>query len=245
VTNCLNFGNPEKPHVAWQLDRSVQALADACAALEVPVVGGNVSLYNETELGPIYPTPVIGMVGELPDPRCAIGIAPAPGDAIAVVGPFAPSIAGSQLAKLRGDLDHGLPGVEIADVRAAIELVRDTVRAGGVSAAHDVSDGGLACALAECAIAGRVGIRADLDPLVELRGGSGESALFGEGAGGFVVAGPEDALRELSAEGERRGVAVLPVGEATGETVDLAAAETEVLVPLGEAKSAWRSLGRN
>jgi len=90
-----------------------------------------------------------------------------------------------------------------------------------------------------------MGIRADLDPLVELRGGSGESALFGEGAGGFVVAGPEDALRELSAEGERRGVAVLPVGEATGETVDLAAAETEVLVPLGEAKSAWRSLGRN
>ena len=245
VTNCLNFGNPEKPHVAWQLDRSVQALADACAAIEVPVVGGNVSLYNETELGPIYPTPVIGMVGELPDPSCAIGIAPAPGDAIAVVGPFAPSIAGSQLAKLRGDLDHGLPGVEIADVRAAIELVRDTVRAGGVSAAHDVSDGGLACALAECAIAGRVGIRADLDPLVELRGGSGESALFGEGAGGFVVAGPEDALRELSAEGERRGVAVLPVGEATGETVDLAAAETEVLVPLGEAKSTWRSLGRN
>ena len=245
VTNCLNFGNPEKPHVAWQLDRSVQALADACAALEVPVVGGNVSLYNETELGPIYPTPVIGMVGELPDPSCAIGIAPAPGDAIAVVGPFAPSIAGSQLAKLRGDLDRGLPGVEIADVRAAIELVRDTVRAGGVSAAHDVSDGGLACALAECAIAGRVGIRADLDPLVELRGGSGESALFGEGAGGFVVAGPEDALRELSAEGERRGVAVLPVGEATGETVDLAAAETEVSVPLGEAKSAWRSLGRN
>jgi phosphoribosylformylglycinamidine synthase len=245
VTNCLNFGNPEKAHVAWQLDRSVQALADACAALEVPVVGGNVSLYNETELGPIYPTPVIGMVGELPDPSCAIGIAPAPGDAIAVVGPFAPSIAGSQLAKLRGDLDRGLPGVEVADVRAAIELVRDTVRAGGVSAAHDVSDGGLACALAECAIAGRVGIRADLDPLVELRGGSGESALFGEGAGGFVVAGPEGALRELSAEGERRGVAVLAVGEAIGEAVDLAAAETEVSVPLGEAKSAWRSLGRN
>jgi phosphoribosylformylglycinamidine synthase len=203
VTNCLNFGNPEKPHVAWQLDRSVQALADACAALDLPVVGGNVSLYNETEVGPIYPTPVIGMVGELPDPGSAVGIAPVEGDAIAIVGPFAPSIAGSQLAKLRGDLDRGLPGVEIGDVRAALELVRDTVRAGGISAAHDVSDGGLACALAECAIAGRVGIRADLDPLVELRGGSGESALFGEGPGGFVVTGPEAALRELSAEGER------------------------------------------
>ena len=71
VTNCLNFGNPEKPGVAWQLERSTQGLADACRALEVPVVGGNVSLYNETEAGPIYPTPVIGMVGELPGPARA------------------------------------------------------------------------------------------------------------------------------------------------------------------------------
>jgi phosphoribosylformylglycinamidine synthase len=188
---------------------------------------------------------VIGMVGEIPDPAVAIGIAPAAGDAIAIVGPFAPSIAGSQVAKLRGDLDRGLPGVDVEEVRAAIELVRDTVRAGRISAAHDVSDGGLACALAECAIAGHVGIRADLDPLVELRGGSGESALFGEGAGGFVVTGPAPALRELSVEGERRGVTVLPVGEAAGETVDLAAAETEVSLALGEAESAWRSLGHN
>src|SRR4051812_6881002 len=152
VTNCLNFGNPEKPHVAWQLDRSVQGLADACAALRVPVVGGNVSLYNETESGPIYPTPVVGMVGQLPDPGRAAGIALREGDAIALVGPFAPSLAASQLAKLRGDLANGLPGVMLEAVRAAIELVRDAVRAGTVSCAHDVSDGGLACALAESAI---------------------------------------------------------------------------------------------
>ena len=73
LTNCLNFGNPEKPHVAWQLDRSTQGLADACEALGVPVVGGNVSLYNETEQGPIYPTPVVGLVGELPDPATVPG----------------------------------------------------------------------------------------------------------------------------------------------------------------------------
>ena len=90
LTNCLNFGNPEKPTVAWQLDRSTQALADACEALGVPVVGGNVSLYNETEDGPIYPTPVVGMVGELPDPERAGGLALRDGDAIALVGPFAP-----------------------------------------------------------------------------------------------------------------------------------------------------------
>src|SRR3954464_9461268 len=236
LTNCLNFGNPEKPHVAWQLSESVRGLGDACRALGVPVVGGNVSLYNETEAGPIYPTPVIGMVGELPDPGRAIGIAPNEGDALALVGPFAPSLAGSELAKLRGDLDRGLPGADIEEVRAAIEFVRDAARGGRVSAVHDISDGGIACAAAECAIAGGVGIRADLDPLVELRGGSGESALFGEGPGGFIVGGPSAVLRELATEGENRGVAGLIVGEATGENVELVAAEAEASMPLGDAE---------
>ena len=243
LTNCLNFGNPEKHHVAWQLDRSVQGLADACAALEVPVVGGNVSLYNETDAGPIYPTPVIGMVGELPDPDHAVGVAPQEGDAVALVGPFAPSLAGSELAKLRGDLDQGLPGIAIDDVRSAIEFVRNAARQGRITAAHDVSDGGLACALAECAIAGSVGIRADLDPLVELRGGSGESALFGEGPGGFVITGPAADLRQLAQEGERKDVTVLLVGEVAGERIELLAAEAEGAITVAEAEAAWRSLG--
>ena len=117
LTNCLNFGNPEKPHVAWQLDRSTQGLADACNALGVPVVGGNVSLYNETESGPIYPTPVVGMVGELPDPERVGGAALRDGDAIAFVGPFAPSLAGSELAKQRGELGPGLPALPLEVVR--------------------------------------------------------------------------------------------------------------------------------
>jgi phosphoribosylformylglycinamidine synthase len=179
LTNCLNFGNPEKPNVAWQLDRAVLGLADACLALRVPVVGGNVSLYNETEHGPIYPTPVIGMVGELPDPTRAPGLAPGGGDRLVLVGPFAPSLAGSELAKQRGELDAGLPQVDIGAVAEALLFVRRAVRDGGVTAAHDASDGGLACALAEMAIAAGWGIEADLDPLVELRGGSGESCLFG------------------------------------------------------------------
>ena len=200
LTNCLNFGNPEKPAVAWQLERSVAGLADACRSLGVPVVGGNVSLYNETESGPIYPTPVVGMVGELPDAELAAGAALRPGDAIAIVGPFAPSLAGSELAKLRGDLGPGLPGVEIAEVRAAIELVRDGVRSGRIAAAHDASDGGVACALAEAAIAGGTGAAVDLDELVELRGASGETTLFGEGPGGFVVAGSRGAIEALAAD---------------------------------------------
>jgi phosphoribosylformylglycinamidine synthase len=242
LTNCLNFGNPEKPYVAWQLDRSVQGLADACEALGVPVVGGNVSLYNETASGPIYPTPVVGMVGELPDPDRVPRMALREEDSIALVGPFAPSVAGSELAKLRGDLSNGLPGASIDAVRAAIELVREAVRSGTVRVAHDVSDGGLACALAECAISGGVGMSCDLDRLVELRGASGEACLFGEGPGGFAVAGTAAELAGLRAEGERRGVDVLQLGKAGGARIEISAAEAEVSLALPEAERAWRSL---
>ncbi len=185
LTNCLNFGNPEKPHVAWQLSRSVEGLADACRELGIPVVGGNVSLYNETESGPIYPTPVVGLVGELPDPALAAGAELHDGDAIALVGPFSPSLAGSELAKLRGDLGPGLPGVPVGDVAAAIALVREGVRSGRIAAAHDASDGGIACALAECAIAGGVGAVVDLDGLVELRGGVRRGVPVRRGARGL------------------------------------------------------------
>lgn len=111
LTNCLNFGNPEKPHVAWQLSESVRGMADACRALDTPVVGGNVSLYNESGGGPIYPTPVVGMVGRLPEAARAgrLGFAQA-GDAIAIVRAATPSLPASELAKLRGEaLPDGLP----------------------------------------------------------------------------------------------------------------------------------------
>jgi phosphoribosylformylglycinamidine synthase len=243
LTNCLNFGNPEKPNVAWQLDRAVQGLADACGALGVPVVGGNVSLYNETDSGPIYPTPVVGLVGELPDPERAGGLALREGDAIAIAGPFAPSLAGSELAKLRGELGTGLPGVDITEQAAAQRFVREAVRSGAVTAAHDVSEGGLACALAEMAIAGGVGARCDLDPLVEARGSSGETAAFGEGPGGFLLAGPAEALERLAAAADAAGVDFLVVGEAEGSEIRLSAAELELSVSIASAEGAWRSLG--
>jgi phosphoribosylformylglycinamidine synthase subunit PurL len=243
LTNCLNFGNPEKPGVAWQLDRAVTGLADACLGLHIPVVGGNVSLYNETEHGPIYPTPVVGMVGELPDAARAPGIAPRDGDRLLLVGPFAPSLAGSELAKLRGELDAGLPQPSIPEVAAALGLVRELVRTGDVAAAHDVSDGGLACALAEMAIGGGIGIEADLDPLVELRGGSGESSLFGEGPGGIVLAVGADGAKGLLERAETAGVQALELGTATGDRIEIAAAERDVSVLLADAERAWRSLG--
>ncbi len=239
LTNCLNFGNPEKPAVAWQLDRSTRGLADACEQLGVPVVGGNVSLYNETEDGPIYPTPVVGMVGELPDPERAGGLAPLAGEVIAVYGPFSPSLAGSELAKLRGELGPGLPSLPVADVVAAIDSLREAVRAGRLSAAHDISDGGLACALGELAIAGQVGLEADLDPLIEARGCSGETALFGEGPGGFVVSGERTALEALAAT----GLDLFVIGTAGGDRLEISAAEAELSVDLADAERAWRSLG--
>ena len=163
LTNCLNFGNPEKPG-SRQLDRAVSGLADACRALGVPRRRRNVSLYNETEHGPIYPTPVVGMVGELPDPARAAGSELSEGTEIFLVGPFSPSLAGSELAKLRGELDAGLPGSEIEPVAAGLVLVRDLVRDGVAVAAHDISDGGLACARSRMAIAGGVGAELELDP---------------------------------------------------------------------------------
>jgi phosphoribosylformylglycinamidine synthase len=233
LTNCLNFGNPEKPATAWQLDRSVSALADACNALGVPVVGGNVSLYNEGPEGPIYPTPVVGMVGELPDPARVAGSAfAAAGDAIGLIGPFAPTLQGSELAKQRGELDAGLPQPDIAAVAAACAIVRDAVRAGRLASAHDISDGGLACALAESAIGAGLGCRVDVQPLRE-RGCSPEEALFGEGSGGFLVSGERAALEAVGAT---------YLGEVGGTTIEIAAGDRSIRIGLGEAERAWRSI---
>jgi phosphoribosylformylglycinamidine synthase II len=188
LTNCLNFGNPEKPHVAWQLVEAVEGLARACEALGVPVVGGNVSLYNEAPSGPILPTPVVGMVGRLPDVTRAgrIGFAH-DGDAIALMGPYAPSLTGSELAKLRGAAPAGaLPVMEPGAVRDAHAAVRDAVRSGALSNAHDISEGGLAVALAECCITGGIGAT------LKVRIDGGIEELFGEAPGSaFVVSGPE------------------------------------------------------
>jgi phosphoribosylformylglycinamidine synthase len=208
TTNNLNFGNPEKPHVAWQLSESVRGLGDACRALAAPIVGGNVSLYNEGATGPIYPTPVIGMVGRLPDARRAgrLGFADA-GDHIALVGPFTPSLAAGELAKLLGrQLPDGLPEIDVARVAAAHAAVRDAMRAGLLASAHDIAEGGLAVALAECCLAGGIGAQVELGedlweaiPLVApAPDGRVIAALFGEGPGGFLVSGSPDALRELA-----------------------------------------------
>jgi phosphoribosylformylglycinamidine synthase len=228
LTNCLNFGNPEKPHVAWQLSEAVRGLGDACRALDVPVVGGNVSLYNEGSEGPIYPTPVVGMVGSLPDPARvpAMGFR-AGGHEIALVGPFRPAAAGSELEKLRGELADGLPAIDLAEHARAIALVRDAVRDGLVASAHDVADGGLAVAVAECCIAGRIGAEVELPD------------AFGEGAGGWVVSGPSEAIEQLgrraSAIGFRR------LGRVAGERLVAAGSTATLDVSVAQLVAAFES----
>lgn len=237
LTNCLNFGNPEKPHVAWQLAEAVRGLSDACLALQVPVVGGNVSLYNEAADGPIYPTPVVGMVGELPDVQRAgrLGFV-APGDAIAVIGPFQPQLAGSELARLGG---AALPGqlapTDLNAVRETQRVICDAVRAGSLRSAHDIAEGGLAVALAECCLAGGLGACVHLE-----RAPRPLQALFGEAPGGFVVSGPEEALQAL-----RREAKVLLVGAVGGPGLELVAPRLRIdlsLERLAEAHGALAAL---
>jgi phosphoribosylformylglycinamidine synthase II len=238
TTNNLNFGNPEKPHIAWQLTESVRGLGEACRALRAPIVGGNVSLYNEgATAGPIYPTPVIGMVGRLPDAARTgqLGFVHA-GDAIALVGwdrDQTPSLAASELAKLRGEpLPDGLPEIDLQAAIAAQDAVREAVRAGSLSSAHDIAEGGLAVALAECCLAAGLGASIVLDGLAEeadeLR------FLFGEAPGGFLVSGAASALATLG-----RHTPVRIIGSVGGESLML---DSGLELALSELREAHRAL---
>jgi phosphoribosylformylglycinamidine synthase len=221
LTNCLNFGNPEKPHIAWQLTRAVEGLRDACLALGVPVVGGNVSLYNEGGDGPIYPSPIVGMVGKLPEPTAVPRVALAEeGHAIALVGMFEPALTGSELEKLRGRLGEALPPLDLPAHADALVRVRAAVRAGELPTAHDISEGGLATALAECCIEAGLGARVSLD--------KGEAALFGEGPGGVIVAGPRPVVDSIE------GAIIL--GEVGGKALEI---EGVLSVPVSELRAAY------
>jgi phosphoribosylformylglycinamidine synthase subunit PurL len=222
LTNCLNFGNPEKPHIAWQLTRAVEGLRDACLALGVPVVGGNVSLYNEGGGGPIYPTPIVGMVGKLPDPASVprTGFAE-PGHAVALVGPFRPALEGSELEKLRGRLAGGLPAVDLAEQAGALTALREAARNGSLATVHDVADGGVAVALAECCIEGGIGARVALPS-------DDDTALFGEAPGGVVVAGPREAIDAVP------GAQV--IGEVGGDALDIIGA---LRLPVAQLRDAY------
>jgi len=189
ITNCLNFGNPRRPEVYYQLTEAIAGMGEACTALSTPVTGGNVSLYNESPSGAVYPTPVVGMVGLMSDVKHATRATfSTEGDAIVLFGRCTDELGGSEyLARIHGVVAGAPPRCDLAAERAAIEAVIESIEAGQVSSAHDCSDGGLAVALAECCIADRsrlsgADVVLDLPPYVFAQAG-----LFGEAQARFVI----------------------------------------------------------
>jgi phosphoribosylformylglycinamidine synthase subunit PurL len=186
ITDCLNFGNPEKPEIAWELAEAIEGMAAACEALGIPVVSGNVSLYNETDGRAIHPTPVVGCVGLVPDVR-RVPRTWNNGDAILLLGAPELSFAGSEYQALYSKLAGRPAALDLAVEAELIRALHDL--APRCSLIHDVAEGGLAVCLAEAAIASRIGAEIDLpgDPLV----------LFGEGGGQAVVACAPAAISDL------------------------------------------------
>ena len=214
VTNCLNFGSPEDPAVMWQFAEAVRGLADGCAALGVPVTGGNVSFYNQTGTVPIHPTPVIGVLGVHDDVRRRIAIAfGAEGDGIVLLGRTGEEFGGSAWAHvLHGHLGGRPPAPDLDAERRLAALLAEAAAAGLLSAAHDLSDGGLAIALAESCLRGGVGcvVRPPGDPF---------TALFSESAGRVIVTvrpGAEAAFGQLR---DAHGVAGQTIGAVGGDSL--------------------------
>jgi phosphoribosylformylglycinamidine synthase len=199
ITNCLNFGSPEKPEGYYQLAECVEGMAEACEALGTPVVSGNVSLYNETEAGAVYPTPVVGMVGVLEDAsRPATPGFKREGDMVVLIGKgWRSSLAGSDYLEIVHDRVAGEPPEpDLTTCKDYSDLVRRLIEEGLVDTAHDISGGGLAVALTEMAMAGGLGVEYEL--LTDGHtGGRPDVALFGENGASFLVAVPEERWDDL------------------------------------------------
>ncbi len=239
LTNCLNFGNPEKPPPPGSstAPSAASPTPARCSACRWWGATSPFTTRGRTARSTRRRSSAWSASCRTPHTRPGSGFSGA-GDAIALVGPFAPDLAGSELAKQRGALAPGLPAPDIEAVERAALAVREAARAGQLASAHDVSDGGLAAALAESAISGGVGVSADLGALLEVRGVGAEEALFGEGAGGFLLSGDREHLLALAGD----EVDVLLLGETGGAAIEISAAETRISVPLAEAERAWRSL---
>ncbi len=234
ITDNLNFGNPERPEVMAQFVAAVEGMAEACRALDFPVVSGNVSLYNETNGAAIPPTPTVGAVGLLPDYgfRAGFGGVKA-GDTLVLIGESHGEIGQSlYLRELFGREDGAPPPVDLAAERRNGDFVRGLIRAGRVGVCHDLSDGGLACAAAEMALASGVG--------VTLTATSEQHAhlyLFGEDQGRYLIATTDpDAILE---EGHAAGVHAIAAGVAGGDAFASAALFSVPLAVLREANEGW------
>ena len=236
ITDNLNFGNPERPEIMGQIVRAIDGMAEACAALDFPVVSGNVSLYNETNGQAIPPTPTVGAVGLMTDYARRAGYAGMKaGDRLVLVGQTRGELGASlYLRELHGREDGAPPPVDLATERRHGDLVRGLIADGLVSAVHDLSDGGLAAAAAEMAMASRVGLTLDA-------GGDlpGHAWLFGEDQARYLLAVPAAREAEVLARAKAAGVPARAVGSAGGEAVEAEGLFDVPLSKLREANEAW------
>ncbi|WP_158019351.1 phosphoribosylformylglycinamidine synthase subunit PurL [Mycobacterium basiliense] len=238
VTNCLNFGSPEDPGVMWQFAQAVRGLADGCVALGIPVTGGNVSFYNQTGSTAIMPTPVVGVLGVLDDVarRIPTAMGTEPGETLMLLGDTRDEFDGSIWAQVTADHLGGLPpAVDLEREKLLAEVLKAASRDGLVSAAHDLSEGGLAQAIVESAVAGETGCRIVLpegaDPFV---------TLFSESAGRVLVAVPRTEESRFRAMCEARGLPAVRIGvvDQASDAIELQGLFTVSLAELRETSEA-------
>ena len=244
ATNCLNFGNPERPEIMWQFAQAVDGIAEACRALEIPITGGNVSLYNETDGLAIYPTPVLGVVGLLDDvSRVLTRLFPSPDLDIVLLGDAAGALGGSEYLKMAHGLVRGRPApVDLDRERALQALLVEAAEARWIRSAHDCAEGGLAVTLAECCIeAGGVGAAVNLP----WPAGSDDRfgvvrTLFGEAPSRVVVSAASAARDRLLSRARALRVPAHVVGRTGGDRISVAVSDVTVAaIGLDAAEQAW------
>jgi phosphoribosylformylglycinamidine synthase len=243
VTNCLNFGNPEKPEVYFQFREACRGMADACRALATPITGGNVSFYNESPQGAVLPTPMIGMVGVLADVSARVPAAfRRPGDVIVVMGATRGALGGSHALTLAtGETFGAPPPVDLAAERALVDLLVEAAGARLLASAHDVSDGGLAVALVEAGLGAEppLGLSADLTGCAP--GLAPAALLFGEDQGRAVVTAAPERAEPLAALARRHGVPAHVVGTVgePGGPARLLAGDVTITRPIGDLRDIY------
>jgi phosphoribosylformylglycinamidine synthase len=236
ATDCLNFGNPEKPGVAYQLEQAVAGIADACRALGVPIVSGNVSLYNESMGTAIYPTPIVGMAGLIEElsRRCTPGFV-SDGDEIFLLGGDTVSLGGSIYTWIREGRLVGAPAPLDLDLERRVqECVRAAIGAWLLRSAHDCGDGGAATAIAECVLAGNIG--ATIDREDEPTAGRAAESLFGEGGARIIVSVAPEAVEDLAALARRHDVSLRRLGTVGGNVLSWRSLFT---LSLDQLREAW------
>ena len=249
ATNCLNFGNPERPAVMWQFARAVEGIGAACRAFEIPITGGNVSLYNETDGQSVLPTPVLGVVGVVEHADCVVRRAfRAAGDVVVLLGDSRDELGGSEYLKVEHGLVRGIPPALDLSREAALQRVLTTAAAAGFSrSAHDCSDGGVAVTLAECCFDTGLGAAVDLASVETPAAAFGDvAALFGESASRALVSVRRKQVEAMLALAAAEGVPAAVIGEVGGERLRVSLGGRRVLdEPVAELERIWSTaLGR-